>query len=182
MIGFSSSRIDRPQGAWSTSQLRARDMARESRQRRQRLTDKSLGAVRPLLLHQGHAGTDQRDIGTLARIQRFAHKGSAELRGVRVVLEKSRQQIGMAGKHLPQPRQQALVEKVALTRLDPARRRLGELGAQPIVKRPFPWIELERKLDRQVVQIDKQARLAEPDTSMSISVVGRPACRAVSSR
>src|SRR5439155_25349814 len=99
-----------------------------------------------------------------AREQRFAHKGRAEFRRVRVVLEIGRQQIRMARKHLPEQGENALVGKDRLPwRLDPSRRRFRKLRAKGVVKHPFPGVELEREFDSAIVEIDEAAVFGKTD-------------------
>ena len=102
-----------------------RILAGKIRQRRQGLANKTFGAIRPLLLAPAsRRALTSATLAPFARIERLAHEGGAELRGVGIVLEIGRQQIGVARKHLPQQRQDALVGEDRLPRrLDPARRR-----------------------------------------------------------
>src|SRR3982751_6780387 len=64
----------------------------------------------------------------------------------------------MAREHGPQQRQDALVRQHRLPgRLDPASWRTGEVLAELLAEHPFPWIELEDKIDGLLVLIDEGA-------------------------
>src|SRR6266404_2065451 len=78
-------------------------------------------------------------------VPRFAALGSSS--------KKSRQQIRMLGKHLPQQSEYALVGKDRLPgRLDPAGRCCCELFTERVLKHPFPGIEFERERDFAICQ------------------------------
>src|SRR6185437_13885779 len=85
----------------------------------------------------------------------------------------------MAGKHLPQQRQDALVGEYGFPGwFDPARRRLRKFGAEGVVEHPFPGIELEGEFDVAIVEIDKaDAVLAPADIGDIDDRGGEPSLR-----
>src|ERR1700722_14140988 len=67
----------------------------------QRLANEPLRAIVAAVAVDDPGAVDEADIGAFARIERLTRIASAKLGGARIVLEKGRQQVGMAGLHPP---------------------------------------------------------------------------------
>ncbi len=82
--------------------------------------------------------------------------------------------MGMVRKHLPEQRQDALVGEHGFPRrLDPARRRVLQLGTEGVVEHPFPGIELEGERDVGLVEVDEAAGLVAPADLLDVEQPGR---------
>lgn len=114
---------------------------------------------------RGGAAIDQFDIPALARKDRLAHIGIANLRQRRRIIGKGGgQQVRVPLMPLPQQRQNPLVRQQRLPRrLQEQRLRRRQLLGVRLAQHILPRIQLEQRRDQHVVAIDERAVAVDAD-------------------
>src|SRR6266446_21147 len=131
----------------------------ETRQRRVFLEDVSLLAIGSAR-HERAGVAPQADVGALPSEDRFPDVIDSR-QGSRI--EIARQKVGVLGKEFPENREDRLVGKQHLPRrLDPRAGLLQDVRAKSLPRQPFPWIELEQRLDGVSFQVDEAGGVCAP--------------------